>query len=302
VKPYTRADAARILKVSTSRLRYWERIALVKLRGELGTSAGFEFRDLVCLKAILSLLDHGVPVRRIRRSVELLRRAMPDLDQPAAALHWADEVGRVVVERDGVLSEPEGQMMFDFREEKDASDTPRALELREPIAPGEASEGEGEAALDWFERGCGLDGSVETFPDAIRAYERALELDPSFADAYCNLGAIYYNLTKRDQAADCFERCLEIDSGHVEAHFNLGNLLEEKGHPEAAVRHLRAALEADPFYADLHVNLGLLYEKLGLSRKAREHWRRYLQLESRGSWAEVARKRLHRHPGDPGEA
>jgi hypothetical protein len=27
-------------------------------------------------------------------------------------------------------------------------------------------------------------------------------------------------------------------------------------------------------------------------RKAREHWRRYLQLEPRGGWAEIARKHL----------
>ncbi|TFG94187.1 MAG: tetratricopeptide repeat protein, partial [Myxococcales bacterium] len=89
-----------------------------------------------------------------------------------------------------------------------------------------------------------------------------------------------------------FERALEIEPKHVEANLNLATMLEEDEQNEAALRHYKRALAADPFYADAHVSLALLYEKLGLRRTAREHWRRYLQLDSGGSWADVARRHL----------
>ena len=67
-----------------------------------------------------------------------------------------------------------------------------------------------------FERGCGFDSDSATYHEAIRAYEQCIELDPSFADAHCNLGAVLYNAGKPEPARRCFERCLEIDRTHVE--------------------------------------------------------------------------------------
>lgn len=289
---YSLGDAARILKVAPSRLRYWERTALLKLRAELGTRPGFEFRDLVCVKAILQLLDHGVPLRRIRRSIEILREEMPDLDDPVGSLRlWAEGSERVVVQRDGVLIQPDGQLVLDFRGASDALREVTTLEHDVPTGGGVDDAPTG-GAIEWFERGCRLDSDPETFAQAIAAYEKSIEIDPHFADAHCNLGAALYNHGRRAPARRCFERCLELESRHVEAHFNLANLLEEEGRNEMALRHYRAALDADPFYSDLHINLALLYEKLGLARRARDHWRRYLQLDTRGAWADVARQRL----------
>ena len=125
------------------------------------------------------------------------------------------------------------------------------------------------------------------------------EIDPTFADAHCNLGAVLYNSGAPEAARRCFERCLEIDSRHVEAHFNLANLLEEAGCDEMAMSHYRQALRSDPFYAELHVNMALLYERLSAPGSGREHWRRYLQLDPMGTWSEVARQRLGKPTPEP---
>jgi Tfp pilus assembly protein PilF len=79
---------------------------------------------------------------------------------------------------------------------------------------------------------------------------------------------------------------------HVEANLNLAMLFEDLERCESALPHYKAALEAAPLLGDVHVSLALLYEKLALPRLGRSHWRRYLQLEPRGAWAEVARSRL----------
>ncbi len=114
------------------------------------------------------------------------------------------------------------------------------------------------------------------------------------ADAYCNLGALYLNQSRRDAAREAFEGALARDPGHVEANLNLGAVHEEEGRDERALRCYKAALASAPLLPDTHVSLALLYEKLKLPRKALDHWRRYLQVEPQGAWSELARRRLGR--------
>jgi tetratricopeptide (TPR) repeat protein len=318
VSTYSLLDAASILKVSPARLRHWKRTTLaysdiqtdaapdVRL-GKDDVAAGdqplvddptaqkallqsdFDFRDLVCVRAMLTLVDRGISVRRIGRAIAVLQENLPDLEDPLAALRlWGDEGGRIVVEHDGVLIEPEGQMVLDFSGEGAKENHPA------PIAKPASKEATQpyEEVMSLFEHGCQLDSDPTTYNDAMVAYRKCIELDPTFADAHCNLGAVLYNGGKSAPARRCFERCLELDSRHVQAHFNLANLLEEEGCDEMAMSHYRQALRSDPFYAELHVNMALLCEKLQSSSSGRDHWRRYLQLDPAGTWSEVARQRL----------
>jgi tetratricopeptide (TPR) repeat protein len=290
VSTYSVGDAARILKVSPRRLRYWARTELVSPKRVRGADVGFEFRDLVGARAVLALLDQGVPLRRIRQAIERLRQRLPEIDDPLHALR----VGpggpeRVFVRHGDVLIEPEGQVVFDFAEAEPENARVAPFERNASAPP---LDGGAHDAADCFELGCRLDSDPATYREAITAYERAIDLDPEFADAHCNLGAVLFNQGRRGAARRCFEQCLTLDPGHVESHFNLANLLEEEGCNDMALRHYRDALEANPFYADVHVNLGLLCEKMNLRRTASQHWRRYLQLDPTGSWADLARQRL----------
>ncbi len=92
--------------MSPRRLRYWQqKTELVgcrsrsrrtprRSRGRSEDDAGYAFRDLVVLRAIVSLLDKGIPLQRIRRNLEMLRDRLPELDDPAAALRLWDEALR----------------------------------------------------------------------------------------------------------------------------------------------------------------------------------------------------------------
>ena len=118
---YTLDDVARITGVSRARLKYWERTALLEADAARDhgdsrrESSEFEFRDLVTVRSVLSLLDRGVSLRRIRRSVDALRKRIPDVDRPLGSLRpWLDGSRRVVVRHDGVLVEPDGQFVLEF--------------------------------------------------------------------------------------------------------------------------------------------------------------------------------------------
>jgi tetratricopeptide (TPR) repeat protein len=290
VTAYTLGDVARICKVSRSRLRYWERTALLEASEQIGAKPAYAFRDLVTVKSVLDLLERGVPLRRIRWSAEAVRDRMPEVDRPLAALRmWADGSRRVVVRHDGQLVEPDGQMVLDFSE---AGYTQAEVENLSPPAARTPDTKAVKTAEEWFDRGCGLDSDRATYSEAIEAYERAIEAYPGFADAYCNLGSVYFNQGRRSPARACFERAIEIEPDHLEANLNLATLEEEIGRDGVALRHYKVALKADPLYADTHVSVALLYEKLGVRSKAVDHWRRYLQLDPAGLWSEIARQRI----------
>ena len=215
---------------------------------------------------------------------------MPELDQPLAALRmWADGSRRVVVRHDGHLVEPHGQLVLDF------SEAGYARAEVETLAPRAAPTPDAQAlktAEEWFDRGCALDSDRATYAEAIEAYEQAIVAYPGFADAYCNLGSVYFNQGRRSPARACFECAIEIDPNHLEANLNLATLEEEIGRDAVALRHYKIALKVDPLYADTHVSVALLYEKLKIRSKALDHWRRYLQLDPAGLWSEIARQRV----------
>lgn len=295
---FSLGDVARILKVSPRRLRYWKKTRLVGAAADDAQTDGYGFRDLVALRSIVSMVERGIPVQRIRRELDILRDRIPELSDPAGSLRFASEDSRaLVVRRDDRWEEAGGQLLFDFSAPAEAATSP----VRSLVAA-EAGSGDGlreeRASLDeatrWFERGCELDVDARRLNEAAAAYERAIELDPDHADAFCNLGAVRYNQGQRAAARLAFESCLARAPEHVEATFNLANVLEESGEDEQALALYRRAVAVDPVYPDLHINLALLYEKLGRMVPACGHWRRYLQIDPQGSWSAVARQRLAR--------
>jgi len=291
VHAYTRNDVARIFKLPPARLLYWQRAALVEPSLTIGSQRAFAFCDLVGIKSLLALRAGGVSLRRIRRAVEHLRRLMPEVENPLRALRlWGEAPRRVVVSHADHLFEANGQLLLDF--EASALE-PNVVEPLRADGGIEASAASARAlARSWFEEGCRLDADARTYAAAVEAYRRAVALDPDFADAHCNLGAVYYNQGRKQEAQHAFRDALTANSHHVEAHFNVATLLEEKNRVGAALVHLKCALRSDPLYADAHLSLALLYEKLELEHTASQYWRRYLQLRPRGHWAEVARERL----------
>jgi len=66
---YSAIQAARLSGCTSAQVDTWRRIGLLEPAAD-----GYSFRDLVALRMVVSLLDAGLPMPRIRRAVtELLR-------------------------------------------------------------------------------------------------------------------------------------------------------------------------------------------------------------------------------------
>ena len=84
---YRSREVSQILGISRRQLQYWAQTDLV--RPSARSSGGhhrYTFRDLIALKAAKRLIDAGVSVQRLRRSIRALRRILPTVKRPLAEL------------------------------------------------------------------------------------------------------------------------------------------------------------------------------------------------------------------------
>lgn len=163
-----------------------------------------------------------------------------------------------------------------------------------------------------------LDYDGHTYGEAIRHFQRAIELDPDMARAYDNLGLCYYYQNQNDLAVTNFERAItldrasphpsawpylnlaitqqflnqladaernlreaiRLDPGLAKAHFQLGTVLEDRGQLEAALASLREASRLEPNYPEPHMAMARILHKLGQEAAAHEEVKTYLRLHS----------------------
>jgi serine/threonine protein kinase/Tfp pilus assembly protein PilF len=125
----------------------------------------------------------------------------------------------------------------------------------------------------------------ENIENAIKVFDRAVELDGRFALAYAGRGEAYwkmYESTKdrrwvEKSQGDC-ERALHLDSGNAMAHICLGTLDKGTGQYEAAATQFEGAIQKEPSSDDAYRELAEAYAQLGKFANAEETYRRAIAL------------------------
>ncbi|MBI4915020.1 MAG: winged helix-turn-helix domain-containing protein [Acidobacteria bacterium] len=98
----------------------------------------------------------------------------------------------------------------------------------------------------------------ETLPRARAAAARALELDPTLAEAHASLGLVQRTFDwDRSAAERSFRRAIELAPAYATAHQWYGEMLAETGRPSEAEVEIRRALELDPLSLVISADLGL---------------------------------------------
>ena len=81
------SDVVQIVKISRRQLQYWAQTDLIRPSARTpGGHGRYTFDDLVALKASKRLIDAGVSVQRIRKSIRALRKMLPTVERPLAEL------------------------------------------------------------------------------------------------------------------------------------------------------------------------------------------------------------------------
>jgi tetratricopeptide (TPR) repeat protein len=163
-----------------------------------------------------------------------------------------------------------------------------------------------------------LEYDARRYKEAINYLQHAIELNPSMARAYDNLGLCYFYDDQNELAIKNYNRAIELDRSSqqpspwpyvnlavtqqflgqlssaeanvrealhldpslVSAHFQLGSVLEDAGRLNEAVIELREASRLNPSYPEPHIVLARIYHKLGQQQAARDEAQIYQKLRA----------------------
>ena len=273
---YTTREVAEVLGLPTSRILAWTRRGLISPRKGSRGAYLFSFQDIVLLRTARELLDAKVPSRRVRESLEALKAQLP-VGRPLSAISISAVGDRVLVHDDEAVWEPDsGQLQIDF-------DVAAVAASAAPVARRAFAERASEQSMsadDWYD--AALDLEAVAPEQAIGAYERSIELDPSHSDAHLNLGRLLHEAGRVDDAESHYRRAADADPDNARAFYNLGVALEDRGLPAEATEAYRSALGLDDDLAAAHFNLSRLFESSGDRAGALSHLAEYKRLIERG--------------------
>ena len=102
-------------------------------------------------------------------------------------------------------------------------------------------------------------GQAGLHSDAAALLEKAITIQPGFAEAHYDLGRAYLALNDEIHAEAELQRAAELRPGFYEAEVLLGTLLADKGERERAIVHLRAAVATRSDNPKVLMLLGLQY-------------------------------------------
>ena len=156
-----------------------------------------------------------------------------------------------------------------------SSPDPRLKLLKEEIDLAKA-EGRMQELVEVLEERAHIDGTSENWcalayyldeanrhDEAIKSYDKALEIDPKGVSTWSNKGFALHNLGKYDAAIESYDKALGLDPLYVPAWHNEGISFSALGRYDDAIKCFDKALEIDPDFAHAWNNKGYSLSNLG---------------------------------------
>ena len=153
-----------------------------------------------------------------------------------------------------------------FPQARDAAE--RALELDDRLGKAHASLAFVKNCYDW------------DFAGAERDFQRAIELNPTYATAYQWYSALLVFTGRMDEAIEQIRMAVELDPLSRIINLGYGQWLGVAGRHEEGAEQLRRTLELDPSWALGHLRLGQNYELRGLFSEAIPHLEKAVELDN----------------------
>jgi tetratricopeptide (TPR) repeat protein len=107
---------------------------------------------------------------------------------------------------------------------------------------------------------------------ATKDFERAIKMDPNYADAYNNLGAAYYQDHQVKQAVKQYKKAIALFPESATYHSNLGTAYMERKEFDKAASEYARALQIDPDVFEHRGSAGISARFPSPSDRARFHY------------------------------
>ncbi len=114
--------------------------------------------------------------------------------------------------------------------------------------------------------------------EAVLALEKAVELQPRYADVHSNLGRLYAGLGRVGESRECYARALAINPAYLRARVMLAKSYSDAGDNGRAVEELVKSLPTAPsFFADQVSDLAHIIRNDASAEERDELFRRLLE-------------------------
>ena len=115
--------------------------------------------------------------------------------------------------------------------------------------------------------------------NALNAYEKAISIQPNFAEAYFNMGNVLQDQGKLKKAIGSFEKAVSINPNYAEAFNNMGVALQDQGKLEEAIDAYRKALSIKPDFSKAYNNLGVTLKNQNKLEEAVDAYEKALKIQ-----------------------
>jgi len=120
-------------------------------------------------------------------------------------------------------------------------------------------------AVNLFNRGLKLytRGSEKELREAAPLFDRALEIEPSYAEAALYLGRTWQVLYDDTKAEKYLKKAVDLDKNSVHARLSYASLLLDRGDTQNAIVQLRHAIQVDPLSSLARSHMAQAYRMAG---------------------------------------
>ncbi|UMB60303.1 tetratricopeptide repeat protein [Lutibacter sp. A80] len=106
--------------------------------------------------------------------------------------------------------------------------------------------------------------------DAIKHYERAIEIDNYFNMSRMNLALIYYQIGRVKESEALYLKVVEQEPEFSSSYYMLGLLYNETGDTDKSMEYLELAAKKEPRNSSVFYNYALMLQKAGDNKKSLE--------------------------------
>ncbi len=125
---------------------------------------------------------------------------------------------------------------------------------------------------------------TDRFEQALACFELATEVNPEMADAWINRGRLLDERDRHEEAIQCYDRALQLDRSDLMAWTNRGNSCAALGDFREAQRCYQAALAIDETDALAQLGSAICVARLGDWEAGLEQMDRIVDLQSSPLW------------------
>ena len=121
-------------------------------------------------------------------------------------------------------------------------------------------------------------GNLSRRREAIETFEKAVEIEEE-GEIYYNIGVCYYEENNLDDAIKYYEKSIELLPDFVSSYINLAVCYSRKFRIEEGMKYAKKAIEINPHMYEPYATLGSCYRELGQYEDAVENYKKCLELD-----------------------